>query len=153
MRVRTFEPEDQRSAHDLIQAGLRERWGDSFDPAANPDTNDISASYMTGGSQFVVAESDDGVVIGTGALVPERYGVARIRRMSVDHRFRRRGIAKALVAELLERATLAGNQRVVVSTDTPWSEAVALYQSTGFAMIARDRTDTHFSMDIMPGSP
>lgn len=131
---------------------MRDRWGDGFDPTSNPDLTDIWANYMTKGAVFLVAEMPDGSgvdqIVGTGALVPESPQVSRILRVSVDREWRRRGIAKTIVAELLAVARRAGSNRVVVSTDTPWLEAVALYEATGFVVTGVDGTDTHFAMEV-----
>ena len=134
MRIREFTPADQEAAEAVIQAGMRDRWGNDYDPTSNPDLADLRANYMTNASLLLVAEMPDSEIVGTGALVPEGVGVSRILRISVDQASRRRGIAKALVAELLAAASKAGSTRVVVSTDTPWLEAIALYKATGFAV-------------------
>jgi N-acetylglutamate synthase-like GNAT family acetyltransferase len=126
---------------------MAERWGDAFDLTANSDTHDLWASYMTNGRTFLVVENN-GTLVGTGALVPESSGVSRILRMSVDRGHRRRGIARMLIAELLDVAQQLGSRKVVVCTDTPWAEAVALYRSSGFAVTDEDGTDTHFSIDV-----
>ncbi len=152
MRIRVFTPADQEAAAAVIQAGMRDRWGDDYDPTSNPDLRDIGASYMTSGRLFLVAEVPDGTVVdqivGTGALVPESPGVSRILRISVDRDWRRRGTAKAIVAELLAAARRAGSTKVVVSTDTPWLEAVALYEATGFIVTGTDDIDTHFALEL-----
>ncbi len=131
---------------------MRDRWGDDYDPTSNPDLSDLDANYMTNARLFLVAEMTDSngadQIVGTGALVPEGSGVSRILRVSVDRDWRRRGIAKALVAELLLAASKAGSTRVVVSTDTPWFEAIALYEATGFVAMGVDQTDTHLALEL-----
>ena len=148
MRIREFTPADQEVAEAVIQAGMGDRWGDDYDPTSNPDLHDIEASYMTNGRVFLVAEMMDGLIVGTGALVPEGRGVSRILRISVSRDWRRQGIAKALVAELLAAARRAGSTKVVVSTDTPWLEAIALYEATGFIVTGTDDIETHFTLEL-----
>ena len=143
--LRSFQPADQPGVEALIQAGLKERWGASFDAGANPDLNDISANYVAAGSDVIVAESQ-GRIVGCGILRPESDQCGRILRMSVAESHRRQGLGTHIVGELLRRARARGMTKVLVLTDTPWSSAVALYRSCGFAEVGRDQTDTHFEI-------
>lgn len=154
MRLRDFEPRDQDAVEALIQAGLRERWGSQFDPSCNPDLADIETNYLGRGAIVVVAEEPSaGGIAGAGMLVPESQSVGRLVRMSVDAAHRRRGIGRLLVDELLCRAGRAGLERVVVSTDTPWTSALGLYESRGFAVTGVDDTDTHLEITVTPPRP
>jgi hypothetical protein len=56
IRVRDFRPGDQASVRELALGGMRERWGDCYDPSSNPDLDDISASYVDRGAEVVVGE-------------------------------------------------------------------------------------------------
>lgn len=143
--LRSFQPADQSDVEALIQSGLRERWGASFDAAANPDLKDISANYATKGSSVIVGESA-GRIVACGILRPESDQCGRILRMSVAASHRRQGLGTHVVDELLRRARARGMAKVLVMTDTPWSSAVALYRSCGFAEVAQDQTDTHFEI-------
>jgi len=52
--------------------------------------------------------------------------------MSTDSGHRRKGIARQIVTELFRRAQERGFSRLVVTTDTPWTSAMALYRSRRF---------------------
>ncbi len=39
-------------------------------------------------------------------------------------------------------------QHVVVSTDTPWLSAVALYRACGFTEVGHDGVETHFRLTV-----
>jgi GNAT superfamily N-acetyltransferase len=147
--VRTFCREDQPVAEALIQAGMAERWGATYDPAMNPDVADLWTSYVAAGADVVVAEVD-GAVVATGILLAVDGTTGRIRRMSVDAAHRRRGLARQVVGELLGRAARRGLTRVVVRTDTPWTDAVALYRSCGFEIEAQDDIATDLTLDVVP---
>lgn len=134
----------------LILAGMRERWGDQFDPAANPDTDDLWGNYIAAGAEILVVE-EGGDLVATGTLIPEAGGAGRILRMSVHGRHRRQGLARRMVAELLQRAARRGLDPVLVTTDTPWPDAVALYRSCGFALVSQDDEASHFSMPAGSG--
>jgi len=147
VRVREFTAADQDAAAAVIQGGMRDRWGAAFDPAQNPDLDDLWESYMTNGSCLLVAVDEDDTVVGTGALVPDRAG-AEILRMSVATHMRRRGIARDVVAALVERARANDIDTVVVSTDTPWTDAIALYESCGFTITGHSDDETHLRRDL-----
>ena len=145
--IRDFSEGDQDRVRTLVLEGLRERWGDSFDPTRNSDLDDIHASFVTRDAEVVVIESH-GVVVATGTLIPEPGDSGRIVRMSVVREHRREGFGGAVVAELIARARRRAMTELRVSTDTPWLSAVALYRSCGFAEIGRDSTDTHFTLSL-----
>jgi GNAT superfamily N-acetyltransferase len=134
----------------LISAGMQERWGGAYDPAFNPDLADLGASYVDRGADVVVAELD-GRLVGTGLLLPDGERVGRLLRMSVAPDRRRRGIASAVVGELVARARRRTMTRVVVRTDTPWPDAIALYRSCGFVVVAQDAVETDLALDLVAG--
>jgi ribosomal protein S18 acetylase RimI-like enzyme len=145
--LRDFTPGDQAAVRELVLGGMRERWGDAYDPSANPDLDDISASYINRGAEVVVVDIK-GEIVATGALLPERDRGGRIVRMSVDRAYRRRGFGRQVVEELVRRARRRGMFEVVVLTDTPWTSALALYRSCGFEYVGQDDTDTHFALRL-----
>lgn len=81
--MRDFTPGDQTAVRELVLGGMRERWGDAYDPSANPDLDDISASYINQGAEVVVVDIEREIVA-TGTLLPECNRHGRIVRMSVD---------------------------------------------------------------------
>lgn len=145
--MRDFSEDDQDAVRTLVLEGLRERWGDVFDPTRNEGLDDIHATYVTRGAEVVVVESQ-GRVIATGTLTPDEGDTGRIVRVSVARDHRREGIGREVVAELIARARRRAMTEVRVSTDTPWLSAVALYRSCGFEEIGRDSTDTHFTIAL-----
>lgn len=60
---------------------------------------------------------------------------AEIKRMYVVRTARRRGLARLMLAELERTAREAGHRRVILETGRKQPEAVALYQSAGYAPI------------------
>lgn len=143
--IRPFQSKDQGAVKALILAGLEEHWG-VLDLTKNPDLNDIAASY--GDAIFLTAWSGDRLV-GTGVLVHEAEGVARIVRMSVAADMRRRGVGKALLARLCEQAEAAGYRQIVLETTSEWQDAIAFYMRFGFRVIGAWDGDTHFVLDLL----
>jgi ribosomal protein S18 acetylase RimI-like enzyme len=145
--MRDFSPGDQEQVRTLVLGGMRERWGDAYDPVANPDLDDISASYVDRGAEVVVVEMQ-GEIVATGMLQPDGDGRGRVVRVSVDQAHRRRGFGRAVVEELVRRARRRGMIEVVALTDTPWTSALALYRSCGFDEVGQDDADTHFALPL-----
>ena len=57
---------------------------------------------------------------------------AEIKRMFVARTARRRGLARAMLAELERTAAAAGHSRMILETGSRQPEAVALYRSAGY---------------------
>jgi ribosomal protein S18 acetylase RimI-like enzyme len=145
--TRDFSLDDQALVRSLILDGLRERWGELYDPTRNPDLDDIARSYLQRGSDVVVAEAD-GELVAVGMLIPRSARQGQIVRMSVAARVRRRGVGRMVVEDLLDRARRRGMSEVVVLTDTDWTSAVALYRACGFDETGRDSEDTHLRIRL-----
>lgn len=80
---------------------------------------------------FLVAEVD-GVPAACGAwrLLPS--GEVEIKRVYVEPSFRRRGLARRLMAALEDSAARAGHRSVVLNTGQEQPEALALYDRLGY---------------------
>jgi ribosomal protein S18 acetylase RimI-like enzyme len=79
----------------------------------------------------VLVALDGPLIVGTG-IVLLREAEGEIVRMSVHRDYRRRGIARQLLAELLHLASENGVNRIVVETNPKWTEAQHLYEASGF---------------------
>ena len=82
----------------------------------------------------VIAESVDGVAVGTGRLLPD----AHIGRMAVLKEWRRRGVGRALMEALIAAARERGFQAVELSAQT---HAIGFYQRFGFTVISDEYPD------------
>ncbi len=141
--VEAFEPADQTAVKTLILAGLVEHWG-VLDPTLNPDLDDIAVSYA--GGTFLVARCA-GRVVGSGALVP-RGTRGEIVRMSVAADFRRRGLGRQILTQLVARARASGLRCLVLETTSTWSEVIAFYLQFGFHITHHHAGDTYFALDL-----
>ncbi len=145
IRIRPFAPADQAAARTLILEGLREHWG-QLDPALNPDLDSITASYITPGHIFLIAEIEHWMA-GTGALKVDG-DVGQIVRVSVRPQYRRRGVGRALVVALLETARARGLARVWMETNDDWSNAIGLYRQCGFRGYDRREGCIFMALDL-----
>jgi GNAT superfamily N-acetyltransferase len=101
-------------------------------PAAEPPTNfpdlgDLGATFVAVGGDFLVAVSD-GHVVGMGGFRPGAHPATR-----------RRGIGRALMAELERRAVRVGLRSAFLDTATNQPEAMAFYQGLGYREVGRER--------------
>lgn len=71
---------------------------------------------------------------------PDVADSAFIVELFVDHRYRRRGVARALLGQCLRVAVAAGEKRVGLRVSTDNVAAVALYRSFGFSDARRLRS-------------
>jgi GNAT superfamily N-acetyltransferase len=123
-----------RAALDLLAeaaAEARLRYPEFFADGAPAPTNAPSVPR----SSFVLAHLDDAVV-GCGALRPLDATTAEIKRMFVRQAARRHGVARAIVAQLVQDAAEFGYSSVRLETGNRQPEAIALYAACGFVRIA-----------------
>jgi ribosomal protein S18 acetylase RimI-like enzyme len=92
------------------------------------------APPLAAGSRIVLAARLGGDLIGTAQLdldsMPSKRHHAEAAKVLVDPRFRRRGIARALMADIERRASQAG--RWLITLDTAGDAAETLYRSLGY---------------------
>ncbi|XP_068831839.1 N-acetylaspartate synthetase [Capricornis sumatraensis] len=117
-----------------------------LDCALHTDMADIEQYYMKPpGSCFWVAVLDGNVVGIVAARAHAADNTVELLRMSVDSRFRGRGIAKALGRKVLEFALAHQYSAVVLGTTAVKAAAHKLYESLGFRHMGS--SDRH----VMPG--
>jgi GNAT superfamily N-acetyltransferase len=126
-------PDQHDDVRTLILSGLGEHWG-SVDDALNPDLVDLASTYSSGRT-LVACEGRR--VVGTGTVIPRDGVTAEIVRMSVAPEFRRAGVGRRLVADLIDTARQWGMERVILETSADWTDVVEFYQRCGFSL-------THF---------
>ncbi|XP_066477914.1 N-acetylaspartate synthetase [Tiliqua scincoides] len=101
--------------------------------ALNTDMSDIEQYYMKSpGSCFWVAVLNGNVVGIVAAKGNEEDNTVELHRMSVDSRYRGKGIAKALGRKVLEFAMVNNYSSVVLGTTAVKVAAHKLYESLGF---------------------
>jgi GNAT superfamily N-acetyltransferase len=84
---------------------------------------------------LLIGLSDDQPVTG-GAFRRFDSDTAELKRVWTDRRFRRRGLARALLAALESEIAARGYRRVYLTTGDRQPEAEALYLSAGYTRLA-----------------
>ncbi|MEU4243577.1 GNAT family N-acetyltransferase [Actinoplanes sp. NPDC026619] len=106
-------------------------------PANFPDLADIEESFLAQHGEFLVAELN-GHLIGMGGYRPNAHAVAEVLRVRVHPATRRRGIGRALMTELEQRAARNGLTSMHLDTATNQPDAMAFYQSLGYRETTRE---------------
>jgi ribosomal protein S18 acetylase RimI-like enzyme len=106
-------------------------------PATFADLADIAGCFLHAGGEFLVAEQD-GHVVGMGGIRPSGRRRAEVLRVRVHPATRRRGVGRALMAALEQRAEQLGMRELHLDTATNQPEAVAFYRSLGYQETGRE---------------
>lgn len=102
----------------------------------------------------------DGTPVGSGAVRPlpgGASGVGEVKRMYTDPAARRRGVSRAILAELETRAAEFGYHRLQLETGSRQPEAIRLYETAGWHRItpygqyAGDEESICFAKELTPG--
>lgn len=133
----------QPAAQSLILSGLAEHWG-KINPDLNPDLENLISFYPE--SIFVIEQ--DGEVLATGALTPIDQTTWQVVRMSVDKRYRRQGLGKAMLGHLIQIAQQRGANRLILETTSDWDEARQFYRSAGFKFTHLLNGDAYYELEL-----
>jgi ribosomal protein S18 acetylase RimI-like enzyme len=144
--IRPFQQRDQAACKELIISGLAGHFR-ALDLNLNQDLDNIETTYLASGSAFIVAEWDTRI-IGTGALISETEIDARIVRLSVSSKIRRRGVGEAIVRNLVTRARGAGFAAINVETNHDWHPARRLYKKSGFFISGFDDGLVYYRINL-----
>jgi putative acetyltransferase len=90
----------------------------------------VTSPVLADAEYYVALLRDE--ACGCGALQGVEPAVVEIKRMYVPSRFRGRGVARAILMCLENRARATGSTRVRLQTGTRQPEAISLYASAGY---------------------
>lgn len=130
LELRDFDPQDQEPVRSLILDGLAEHWGE-VDGSLNRDLDDIAIAHRGGRT---VVGSLDGRIVATGTALRRPVDTTELVRMAVASDWRRCGIGRVLLDELVSTAASWDHRRVILETSSAWTGTVAFYVSYGFAI-------------------
>jgi DNA-binding MarR family transcriptional regulator/GNAT superfamily N-acetyltransferase len=108
---------------------LSRRFDRGFDPALSISAGDDELTPPAG---LLLVATLHGEPVGCGALKFHGSAPTEIKRMWVAPAARGTGLGRRLLAELEERATHGGADRVRLETNGSLTEAIALYRSAGY---------------------
>jgi len=103
-----------------------------FEVLQHPDEHIVKK----GGSILMATYNNE--VAGTVALKYVAPGVYEFTKMAVDEKYRGKKIGQALAAAAIEKAKLAGANRIILYSNTVLETAINLYRKIGFKEIPVD---------------
>ncbi|XP_074480408.1 N-acetylaspartate synthetase isoform X2 [Sebastes fasciatus] len=130
--IREFECADQEEVRRIFYEGIMERIPNTAFRGLRQQPKTQFLYALLTGSCFWVAVLDGRVVGIVAAQCREDDYTVELRRMSVDSRYRGKGIAKALGRRVLEFAVRNNYAAVVLGTTAVKLAAHKLYESLGF---------------------
>jgi len=116
---------------------LNIEWLEKYGLAEQPDfdmLNDPKATILDGGGHLFLA-MEDGVVIGSAALVNEHDGVYELAKMAVDPAARGKGIGKILIEHCLQKAKDIQAKTILLYSNSQLTTAISMYEKYGFKHI------------------
>ena len=96
----------------------------------------LPADVSGPGAVFLLARDGSGRAIGCGAVRYLAPGVGEIKRIFVEKPARRRGVARAIMAELERIARERGDHTIRLETGTMQPAAMKMYEELGYTRIA-----------------
>ena len=173
--IRDMVEADIPAAQQVMTRSVREDFGDAYNPVIHADIDDLRGTYMRpeGAFMLVVEDSSTGEVVATGgirsgAFDPERVQpqIAHLERRYRDGRtgqivrvyvlkeHRRRGIARALVRAIIERARDdAYYERLALHTYPHSPGALPFWLAMGFEVVFDDMDGSRQMYFELPARP
>jgi phosphinothricin acetyltransferase len=114
-----------------------------------PETPDARAAWFAshGPKHPVTVAEVDGEVVGWGSLSPfhrrAAYGRTVENSVYVRHDRHRRGIGRALLLDLIRRATDLGHHTIIAGISADQTASIAMHAAAGFVEVGRLREVGH----------
>jgi putative acetyltransferase len=144
--IRPYQPEDREAVVDLfirINRGLappdmRSVFEAYIERSLSEEVGRIDEYYDSGRNRGFWVTTDHLQLLGYFGLEPVSVEAIEVRRMYVDFPFRRRGVARAMLAYAETEARRRGYRKIVLSTSALQRPALALYQSQGYTLLREE---------------
>jgi putative acetyltransferase len=136
VEIRHFAPGDETAFRELNHA-----WIASHFEVEEKDLevlNDPVTYILRPGGALLMAVQD-GVAIGTCALLPMGDGTFEVAKMTVSETHRGLGLGKKMLAHVIEYARATGAKRLYLETNSKLQTAIHVYESLGFTHLPVER--------------
>lgn len=139
-QIRTARPSEWEAVGELTASGYASDGHGSSDYV----TQLRDAASRAAEAELLVAADSNGAILGTVTWCPvgsawrelaTRPEQGEFRMLTTSPAARRRGVARALVDDCMERACAAGISEVVICSAAAMTKAHALYRSIGFERV------------------
>jgi L-amino acid N-acyltransferase YncA len=140
MQVRPAERQDTEAVAAIYNHGIAERQA-TFE--TRPRRPHEVAAWLEEGRPFIVAEDDDGTILGFARVsaysIRRAYAGVGEHGVYVDPGARGRGVGKRLLDALAERAEAAGYHKLTSRVFTTNHASLALHRAAGFTEVGVQR--------------
>lgn len=110
----------------------------AFSQGQDTDLLDLDANYVALGGAFEIIESPDGAPLGMVGWRLAADGSCELKKLYLLPAARGRGVGRAALARVVDRARAAGCAAVLLETASVLREAIALYERAGFVPVDGD---------------
>ncbi|HEV1284103.1 MAG TPA: GNAT family N-acetyltransferase [Bryobacteraceae bacterium] len=136
VEFRHFAPGDETAFRELNHAWIARHF--EVEEKDLEVLNDPVTYILRPGGALLMAV-EDGVAIGTCALLPMGDGAFEVAKMTVSETHRGLGLGKQLLAHVIEYARGTGAKRLYLETNRKLETAIHVYESLGFRHLPLDR--------------
>jgi putative acetyltransferase len=134
---RHFEPGDEAAFRELNEAWI----GGHFEiEEKDREVLDDPVGHILQPGGALLMAVQEGVAIGTCALLPMEDGSFEVAKMTVAERCRGQGIGRKLLAHTIEYARGMGAKRLYLETNSKLGTAIHVYESLGFRHLSRQES-------------
>ncbi|MBN2302571.1 MAG: GNAT family N-acetyltransferase [Lentisphaerae bacterium] len=102
IKIRKLEPGDEDKIKDFINGIMTDEFSVENSAYAYEDLNNVMEHYGGDRELFLVAEEEDGKVIGTLAIKEDGPDTALLRRVLVDKKYRGKGYGGMLLKQAMD---------------------------------------------------
>lgn len=123
--------------HAAVFKAINIEWLEKYNLLESHDIqmlDDPRGTIIDRGGVIYLAE-DNGVIIGSAALIDEHDGIYELAKMTVVPTWRGKGISKILLEQCLDTARTLKAKKVILFSNDQLQTALRLYEQYGFTHI------------------
>jgi len=137
MRILPFEPRHADAWRSLNTAWISRHF--ALEAKDVEVLDDPRGKILDKGGHILMAEAEDGQIIGCVGLIPLADGGFEVAKMTVIEQARGTGLGRALMQACIDKAQALGAPLLYLETNASLAPAVGLYRAMGFVDLpARD---------------
>ena len=130
MRILPFEPRHADAWRDLNTAWISRYF--TMEAEDHEALNDPVGKILDKGGHILMAETDEGEIIGCVGLIALADGGLEVAKMTVTEHARGTGLGRLLMQACIDKAQALGAPRLYLETNSSLAPALGLYRAMGF---------------------
>ena len=138
MRILPFEPRHADAWRDLNTAWISRHF--TMEAKDHEALNDPVGKILDKGGHILMAETDEGEIIGCVGLILLADGGFEVAKMTVTEHARGTGLGRLLMQACIDKAQALGAPRLYLETNSSLAPALGLYRAMGFVDLAHRDT-------------